>query len=241
MVGFGLGTVMLMAYGATLLIIGGTGKGRRMTPVSSPDTQVASVHDPGPEFPEKTGPAASDPAKSTPAPPPEKVHPTPAPAPVPRKVRPSPAPAPKPKKVRPRPTPAPAPRKTRPTPAPSPRPKKVRPTPAPAPVPKKVRPAPTPRSKPRPAPAADRHKEAQKLFRQGLQQLMRGNASAAIVQFNRSLEKNPRFAQAYRGMGLAYQKLGRKTMARAAFRRYLLLNPKARDAAAIRKRIEMLR
>ena len=37
MVGFGLGTVMLMAYGATLLIIGGAGKGRRMSPVYAPD------------------------------------------------------------------------------------------------------------------------------------------------------------------------------------------------------------
>ena len=81
----------------------------------------------------------------------------------------------------------------------------------------------------------------QEFFRQGLRKLMQGDASAAVVLFNKSLEKNPRFAQAYRGMGLAYEKLGRKTMARAAFRRYLILSPRARDAEAIRKRIEMLR
>ncbi len=37
------------------------------------------------------------------------------------------------------------------------------------------------------------------------------------------------------------QRASNKTMARAAFRRYLILNPKARDAEAIRKRIDSLR
>ena len=233
MVGFGLGTVMLMAYGATLLIIGGTGKGRSMSPVSSgPESGLAvATHDPVPQPPPGHGqqPAGSgEPAPGLALTPEPAPDPQPAPSP---KVNPDPVPAPRPR-ARPTPTPRPAP-KARPTPTPRPTPK-ARPTPTPRPTPK-ARPAP-------PSPAGkSKSAAAQELFRQGLRQLMQGNASAAVVQFNKSLEKNPRFAQAYRGMGLAYEKLGRKTMARAALRRYLILSPKARDAEAIRKRIEMLR
>lgn len=238
MVGFGLGTVMLMAYGATLLIIGGAGKGRRMSPVATPDSEVAvAAHDPGapgdpPPGHEDPAPAIARPETPPRANPEPPVKPTPAP-------KPTPAVKPAPEQPKVRPTLAPRP-KARPTPAPRP---KVRPTPVPAPRPKtRPTPAPAPKLKAKPAtgPAAERAAASREFFRQGLQQLMQGNASGAVVQFNRALEKNPRYAQAYRGMGLAYQKLGRKTMARAAFRRYLILSPKARDAEAIRKRIEML-
>ena len=244
MVGFGLGAVMLMAYGATLLVIGGSAQGRHgSTPVP---VHQAAIHPPGTTHAPGVDPDVTPPAVEHKAPPPEH-HATPDRPPVgpePKAVT-KPAPAkvvtrPVPARVVTRPVPArvvrrPVPAKVvrRPVPAkvtPRPVPAKVTPRVPGKAVPKKKGPPPTE------AMAASRE-----YFRQGLIKLMRNRHSEAVKLFHKALEKNPRFAQAYRGMGLAYEKLQRKTMARAAFKRYLILNPRAPDAAAIRKRIEKLR
>ena len=75
----------------------------------------------------------------------------------------------------------------------------------------------------------------------GLQLLLKGQTGVAVGHFRRALEVDPTMARAYRGLGLAHARDGKKALARAAFGRYLALNPEARDAAVIRRRIEMLR
>jgi hypothetical protein len=90
-------------------------------------------------------------------------------------------------------------------------------------------------------PTAAARAEAQASYQDGLRRLLVGQSEEAVRLFNQALTKQPRFSLAYRGLGLAYQKLGRKAMARAAFERYLLLQPGADDADAIRARIAELK
>ncbi len=117
-----------------------------------------------------------------------------------------------------------------------------------APVPRKARATPPPRN-PRPAkvsPAASPATTALKgnardLYRQGILLMMRGNSKGAVSAFKAALKKNKKFSLAYRGLGLAYQRLNKRAMARASFQRYLILNSQAPDAEAIQKRIKSLR
>ena len=92
----------------------------------------------------------------------------------------------------------------------------------------------------RPRVPADRA-QAVALYEKGLQQLFAGQAAAAVELFNQSLTVAPRHSFTYRGLGLAYEKLGRRALARAAYERYLLLRPAAPDRALINKRIDKLR
>ncbi|MFH1130476.1 MAG: hypothetical protein V1754_04015, partial [Pseudomonadota bacterium] len=90
---------------------------------------------------------------------------------------------------------------------------------------------------------ASSHREvsvANELYQKGLQELFSGEFASAVSSFNRVLAKDSRFALAYRGLGLAFEKMGQKTSAKAAYRRYLVLRPKASDADAIRVRMERL-
>lgn len=89
--------------------------------------------------------------------------------------------------------------------------------------------------------ASASRERAEQAYHQGLQLLLVSQPTAAIMRFNVALKRDPDFALAYRGLGLAYEKLGRKPLAQAAYERYLLRNPRAQDAALIRKRIESLR
>lgn len=77
-------------------------------------------------------------------------------------------------------------------------------------------------------------------YRSGLQQLMRGDNAGALSTFRGAAAANPSYAPTYRGLGLAYEKLGDKGHARAAFKRYLALSPNATDADQIRERMEHL-
>jgi len=81
---------------------------------------------------------------------------------------------------------------------------------------------------------------ASQLYADGLRLLVQGDINAAILGFNQALNRDPIHSLSYRGLGLAYEKQGRKAMAREAFSRYLRLRPDGPDAAAIRKRIEGL-
>jgi tetratricopeptide (TPR) repeat protein len=77
-------------------------------------------------------------------------------------------------------------------------------------------------------------------YKTGLQQYARGDTSGALSTFRTSLAINPNFAPTWRGLGLVYEKLGNKTQARSAFRRYLQLAPTAADADQVRDRLERL-
>jgi hypothetical protein len=79
------------------------------------------------------------------------------------------------------------------------------------------------------------------LYQEGLQRLMRGENAEAARLFNAVLARSPSHGLACRGLGLAYEKMGRTAMAREAFNRYLSLQPSAPDAEIIRKRIERLK
>ena len=73
-----------------------------------------------------------------------------------------------------------------------------------------------------------------------MRSLFRGQNDQAIVKFNEALKTNRRYSMAFRGLGLAYQKTGRKVMAREAYKRYLMLRPTAPDADTIREKIKTL-
>jgi regulator of sirC expression with transglutaminase-like and TPR domain len=59
-----------------------------------------------------------------------------------------------------------------------------------------------------------------------------------VELYKRAQNAHPGHAAAWRGAGLAYEKLGEKPAARAAYQRYLQLAPTAPDAAGIRRRLE---
>ena len=69
---------------------------------------------------------------------------------------------------------------------------------------------------------------------------MRGDTNGALATFRASLSSSPGYAPTWRGLGLVYEKLGNKTQAKGAFRRYLQLAPGASDAGQIRDRIARL-
>jgi len=77
-------------------------------------------------------------------------------------------------------------------------------------------------------------------YRTGLQQYARGETTAALLTFRSSLANSPNFAATWRGLGLVYEKLGNRSQARSAFRRYLQLAPSAPDGEQIRDRMERL-
>ena len=81
---------------------------------------------------------------------------------------------------------------------------------------------------------------AEKTYDEGLEHLVARRYSRAKSLFNRALGTDHSFAPAYKGLGLAYEKLGNKDMAQAAFSRYLSLSPNAPDADLVRQRIKNL-
>lgn len=98
-----------------------------------------------------------------------------------------------------------------------------------------------PRNPPRPdEPRKPNPARAAALAQQGLQAFMSGDTSGAITRFRDALREDPSHAAAQRGLGLAYEKRGDKARAARAFRAYLSLAPNARDAAAIRAKLDKL-
>jgi tetratricopeptide (TPR) repeat protein len=93
----------------------------------------------------------------------------------------------------------------------------------------------------RPKATASSGKSAAALYEEGADLFVKGKAAEAKDRFKEALAIDPRHAPSYRGLGLAYQALGRKDKAIDAFERYLQLSPGAADADSIRARIEKLR
>jgi tetratricopeptide (TPR) repeat protein len=91
------------------------------------------------------------------------------------------------------------------------------------------------------ATAADKSKpDPAAAYKTGIQQYARGDTAGALATFRASAAATPGFAPTWRGLGLVYEKLGNKGMARLAFKRYLQLAPGAGDADQIRDRMEHL-
>ena len=82
--------------------------------------------------------------------------------------------------------------------------------------------------------------DAERAYRNGIQQFARGDTSGALESLRTSQAGNPGHAPTQRALGMVFEKLGKTAKARAAFKRYLQLAPKAGDAAVIRGRMERL-
>ena len=92
----------------------------------------------------------------------------------------------------------------------------------------------------RPTDKADRGDKVDpdEAFKSGLQAWVHGDSKGALAQYRRALQANPKYAAAWRGVGLVYERLGDKNAARIAYQRYLQLAPDASDAGEVRARLE---
>jgi serine/threonine-protein kinase len=81
---------------------------------------------------------------------------------------------------------------------------------------------------------------AQELFKTGMQAYVKGDSKTAITHFRKALQANSGFANAWRALGFAQEKVGEWGQAKTAFQKYLQLAPNASDAAQIRERIGRL-
>jgi serine/threonine-protein kinase len=81
---------------------------------------------------------------------------------------------------------------------------------------------------------------ARSLYKDGLGKFVAGDTGAAINRFLAALDRDPRYAPAHRGLGMAYERKGERSRAARSFRRYLELAPDASDAAQIRARLAKL-
>ena len=82
--------------------------------------------------------------------------------------------------------------------------------------------------------------DANAAYKAGIQQFARGDSNGALSTFKQSLAAHPDFAPTWRGIGMVYEKLGKRSQAKNAFKRYLTLAPSAGDAESIRERMERL-
>ena len=81
---------------------------------------------------------------------------------------------------------------------------------------------------------------AKELHKAAMGAFVRGALPAAEKGFQKALRADPTFTVALRGLALVYERRGAKTKAAATFRRYLKLEPRAKDAKAIRSRLKQL-
>ena len=82
--------------------------------------------------------------------------------------------------------------------------------------------------------------DAATAYKAGFQLYVKGDTNGALTSFKEALASNPGYAPTWRGIGLVYEKLGRKSQAVTAFKRYLELSPGAGDGDQIRNRLEKL-
>ena len=88
-------------------------------------------------------------------------------------------------------------------------------------------------------PAADRAR-AERLTQEANQLTLRGLLPAAIEKYREATLVAPRHAAAWRGLGIANQRMNRTAEARRAFERYLRMAPDAADASRIQARLATL-
>ena len=175
--------------------------------------------------------------RSTPATPATAANPTPA-ARAPR----APAPQPPAAAVEPPRTTAPVATEAS-VPAVSPE-RTPRPTLSRAPRRTAPKTSPLPASAPTVAPAKTSTADATAttaLFREAAIAFVRGESQRSRDLYLQVLARDPARADAYRGLGLASARLGRRAEAARAFERYLQARPNAPDAARIRAELAKLR
>jgi serine/threonine-protein kinase len=78
------------------------------------------------------------------------------------------------------------------------------------------------------------------LTREGNELALRGRLPEAIDRYTQATLRAPRYAPAWRGLGIANERMQRRPEARQAFQRYLDLAPNAPDAERIRARLDGL-
>ena len=88
-------------------------------------------------------------------------------------------------------------------------------------------------------PEEDR-RAAREATERGTQALVRGRIPEAIRHFRDATLRDPRHAAAWRGLGLANERLGRIPEAVEAYDQYLAFAPSAGDAAVVRERLAAL-
>jgi serine/threonine-protein kinase len=81
---------------------------------------------------------------------------------------------------------------------------------------------------------------ARSLYKDGLGKYVAGDTGGAISRFQAAIVRDPRYAPAHRGLGMAYERKGERSRAARSFRTYLALAPSASDAGQIRARLAKL-
>jgi len=79
--------------------------------------------------------------------------------------------------------------------------------------------------------------QANKELQVGLEYYKKHSYKAAAGRFSEATKWNPNLAEAWLRLGEAEEKRGNRKDAKAAFAKYLELQPEAKDAAEIRKKI----
>jgi hypothetical protein len=99
----------------------------------------------------------------------------------------------------------------------------------------------TPEMGPAPAGADPKLLErAREAYHRGNWSLFVGNSNGAVDAYRDTLKIYPGYIAGYRGLGLAYEELGKKKEALDALRNYVKTVPAARDVPLIKKRIDRL-
>jgi Tfp pilus assembly protein PilF len=88
-------------------------------------------------------------------------------------------------------------------------------------------------------PEKPRGSEAQ-LTKKATEQYIAGNFGPAEGLYKQALAANRGYAPAHKGLGFLYQRVGNKAKAIESLRTYLKLSPGAKDADAVKKRLEQL-
>jgi regulator of sirC expression with transglutaminase-like and TPR domain len=81
---------------------------------------------------------------------------------------------------------------------------------------------------------------ARDAYHRGNWSLFVGNSNAALDAYRDTLKIYPGYIAGYRGLGLAYQELGKNKEALEALRTYVKTVPSARDVPLIKRRIDRL-
>ncbi|MFW6050278.1 MAG: protein kinase domain-containing protein [Myxococcota bacterium] len=95
-------------------------------------------------------------------------------------------------------------------------------------------------SEPDPSLAESDRARSQELARRGTSMLVQGRLPEAIRHFRDATLAHAGNAAAWRGLGLANERLGRRPEAVRAYQRYLRIAPGAGDADSVRRRLESL-
>jgi tetratricopeptide (TPR) repeat protein len=82
-----------------------------------------------------------------------------------------------------------------------------------------------------------RRVDAGALYNEGIKLYVAGNLGPAKNKFRAALKAKSSYAAAYRGLGMVYQRQGKKKQAADAYRKYLRLAPNASDKKTIEKQL----